>query len=166
MAGLFISNERASFTAHAPLCGRVMVPFHIGKDTPAFSPLMQTIWMKDVIKENSGPPALGSWGLCLTQSPQYGSHETEIFPGLPWWSEVKNPPASAGETGSIPGPGKIPQPEQLKPMCHSYAEPVLHNHSHHNEKPAPHTIRRSPSLAGTRENSCAAAKTQNAAKDL
>ena len=26
--------------------------------------------------------------------------------GLPWWPSVKNPPANAGEMGSVPGPGR------------------------------------------------------------
>ena len=67
------------------------------------------------------------------------------FPG---GTVVKNPPANAGDTGSIPGPGRSHMPwsnearePQLlsscatttEPMC---LEPVLRNkRSHHNEKP-------------------------------
>ena len=29
------------------------------------------------------------------------------FPGLPWCSVVKNPPANAGDTGSIPDLGRF-----------------------------------------------------------
>ena len=33
----------------------------------------------------------------------------KIYIGLPWWgSVVKNPPANAEDTGSIPGPGRSP----------------------------------------------------------
>jgi len=55
---------------------------------------------------------------------------------------VKNPPANAGDTGSMPGPGKfyMPQSNQAHmpqlPMPASL-EPVLHSkRSHFNEKPA------------------------------
>ena len=45
--------------------------------------------------------------------------------GFPGGSVVKNLPASAGVTGSIPGPGKIPHAsEQLSP-CATTIEPVL-----------------------------------------
>ena len=71
---------------------------------------------------------------------------------------VKNPPASAGDTGSSPGPGRFqvlqsnsaraPQllslrsrarePQLLKPKRR---EPVLCNkRSHRNEKPAQHNV--------------------------
>ena len=61
------------------------------------------------------------------------------FPG---GTVVKNPPASAGDTGSIPGPRRshMPQssearaPQLLKP---TRLEPMLFDkRSHHNEKPA------------------------------
>ena len=69
-----------------------------------------------------------------------------------------NPPASAGDTGSHPGPGRshmlrsnearVPQllrlhsrarePQLLKPAC---LEPVLRNkRSHRNEKPTHHNV--------------------------
>ena len=77
--------------------------------------------------------------------------------GFPGGTVVKNPPANAGDTGSIPGPGRshMPQsneacapqllslqatttearvPQLLKP---ARLEPVLRNkRSHRNEKPA------------------------------
>ena len=60
-------------------------------------------------------------------------------------SVVKNPPASAGDTGSSPGQGtKIPHAaEQLSPCATTTEpanlEPVLCNErSHRNEKPAHH----------------------------
>ena len=95
---------------------------------------------------------------------QYNSDGLKIW----WWdlpggTVVKNPPANAGDTGSIPGPGRShmprsnkarapqllslcsrvrepqllsPQATLLKPAC---LEPVLHNkRSHRNEKPAHH----------------------------
>ena len=47
------------------------------------------------------------------------------FGDLPGGTVVKNPPANAGDTGSIPGLGKIPHAtEQLNP-CATTTEPVL-----------------------------------------
>ena len=66
--------------------------------------------------------------------------ESQDFPG---GAVVKNPPANAGDTGSIPGPGRshmpwskearVPQllslrsrahePQLLKPVCHNYWSP-------------------------------------------
>ena len=40
--------------------------------------------------------------------------------GLPGGAVVENPPASAGNTGSIPGPGRY--------TCHGATEPVRHNY--------------------------------------
>ena len=59
---------------------------------------------------------------------------------LPGGVAVKNLPATAGNTGSIPGPGRSHMlqgnyasvPQLLKGTC---LEPMLHNkRSHHNEK--------------------------------
>ena len=55
---------------------------------------------------------------------------------------VKNLPAHAEDTGSIPGPGRFHMLWATKPMHLSYQvhalEPMLHNkRSHRNEKP-PH----------------------------
>ena len=90
---------------------------------------------------------------------------------------VKNPPVNAGDTGSIPGPGRshmpgsgwahVPQllslrsracaPQLLKPTS---LEPVLCNkRSHDNERPA-HRNEEWPPLAATRESPCAATQTQ------
>ena len=58
---------------------------------------------------------------------------------------VKNPPANAGDMGSIPGPGRFHmmwsnyahEPLLLEPVC---PEPAFCNkRSHHNEKPAHHS---------------------------
>ena len=66
-------------------------------------------------------------------------HLHRDFPG---GTVVKSPPASAGDMGSIPGPGgsHMPwsswahAPQLLKPV---HLEPVLRNKkSHRNEKPA------------------------------
>ena len=47
------------------------------------------------------------------------------FPG---GAVVKNPPANAGDTGSIPGPGRSHMPvEQLSP-CATTTEPASHNY--------------------------------------
>ena len=71
-----------------------------------------------------------------------GSRSNERdFPG---GTVVKNPPASAGDTGLSPGPGRshMPRsnwahaPQLLKP---AHLEPVLRDkRSHLNEKPAHH----------------------------
>ena len=44
---------------------------------------------------------------------------------LPGGTVVKNPPASAGETGSSPGPGKIPHAAEQRSPCATTTEPVL-----------------------------------------
>jgi len=69
------------------------------------------------------------------------------FPGGP---VVKNPPANAGDTGSIPGPGRSHMPRrnythcpQLLSQCSRAQEPQLahreltlcNERSHRNEKP-------------------------------
>ena len=88
------------------------------------------------------------------------------FPG---GTVVKNPPAIAGDTGSIPGLGRSHMPwsnlahvpQLLKPVR---LEPVLHNkRSHCNEKPA-HCNKEYPSLAATRESPRAATKTHRSRK--
>ena len=70
----------------------------------------------------------------LFKAKKYGD-----FPGCP---TVKNLPAGAGDTGSIPGPGRshmaqgswLHVPQVQKP---THLEPELHNErSHHNEKPS------------------------------
>ena len=64
--------------------------------------------------------------------------------GFPRGSVVRNLPASAGDMGSIPDPGRFHMPHSnqarvlqvLKPMC---LEPMLcTKRSHHNEKPVQH----------------------------
>ena len=62
---------------------------------------------------------------------------------------AKDLPANAGDTGSVPDPGRSHSCRATKPMRHNYGahelqllglralEPVLSNErSHHNEKPA------------------------------
>ena len=44
--------------------------------------------------------------------------------GFPGSAVVENPPASAGDTGSIPGPGRSHMPEQLS-LCATTTEPVI-----------------------------------------
>ena len=87
---------------------------------------------------------------------------TENFRSFPGGPAVKNPPANAGDTGSIPGPERyyrlqVEQPSlhtttlepvlsglgttTPEPTCHmksSTIEPVLHKRNHGNEKPAHH----------------------------
>ena len=56
------------------------------------------------------------------QTTQSKNRQKRDFPG---GTEVKNPPANAGDTGSSPGPGRFPHAtEQLSP-CATTTEPVL-----------------------------------------
>ena len=102
---------------------------------------------------------------------------------------VKNPPASAGDTGSSPDPGRSHMPRsnqarapQLLSLCFrahepqllsprastsepAPLEPVLRNkRSHRNEKPAHHNKEQPPRPATTRESPCAATNTQRSLK--
>ena len=53
-----------------------------------------------------------------------------LLPGLPCGSVVKNPPANAGDTGSIPGPGRFHMPWSNKQsLCATTTEPVLQSPS-------------------------------------
>ena len=42
------------------------------------------------------------------------------FGGFPGGAVVGNPPANAGDTGSIPGPGRSHMPGATKPVRHNY----------------------------------------------
>ena len=60
------------------------------------------------------------------------SHEKETqlscIPDFPGGTVVKNPPANAGDTGSIPGPGRSHMcAEQLSPQA-TTTEPASHNY--------------------------------------
>ena len=48
------------------------------------------------------------------------SHEPIITVGLPSCSVVKNPPANAGEVGSIPGSGRSPGEGNGNPLQYSF----------------------------------------------
>ena len=78
----------------------------------------------------------------------------------PGGSVVKNLPANAGDTASVPGPGRSQMLRDnsalLKP---SALEPVLRDRIHCNEKPAQHHEEK-PLFATTRESVPAAMKTQ------
>ena len=82
---------------------------------------------------------------------------------------VKNPPANAGDTGSIPGPGRSHMPRSNRahaPQLLKTArlEPMLRNkRSHCSEKP---TLcnEEQPPLVATRESPRAATKTQRSQK--
>ena len=64
----------------------------------------------------------------------------ELLLDFPDSTVDKNPPANAGDTGSIPGLRRYHTPwvtkayelQLLKPLC---LDPVLHKRSHRNEKP-------------------------------
>ena len=43
----------------------------------------------------------------------------DILLGFPGGSVVKNPPANAGDAGSIPGPGRYPAEENGNPLQYS-----------------------------------------------
>ena len=86
--------------------------------------------------------------------------------GFPGGSVVKNPPANAGDTGSVPNLGRSHMPRQLNP-CFTIAEPVLlspgtttseaghlepllcSKRSHRDEKQSPST-REQPLFSATR----------------
>ena len=55
-------------------------------------------------------------GVFLTSTVQV-KHKFWDFPSGP---VVKNPPANAGDTGSIPGPGRSHMPRATKPVHHDY----------------------------------------------
>ena len=78
----------------------------------------------------------------------------------PWWLSGKEPAANAGDTASVPGPGRSQMLRDnsalLKP---SALDPVLHDRIHCNEKPAQHHEEK-PLFATTRESVPAAMKTQ------
>ena len=85
--------------------------------------------------------------------PQHGLQE-KARRDLPGGPVVKNPPANAGDTGLIPGPGRshmprsteVRAPQLLKP---AHLEPLLCNkRSHRKEKPT-HCSEEQPSLPTT-----------------
>ena len=45
-----------------------------------------------------------------------------VYAGLPWWSLVKNLPASAGKTGFNPWSGEIPQAAEQQTSCTTTTE--------------------------------------------
>ena len=45
--------------------------------------------------------------------------------GVPGGAVVKNPPASAGDTGSSPGPGRFHMPAEQLSRCTTTTEPAL-----------------------------------------
>ena len=56
--------------------------------------------------------------------------------GLPWWYSGLESDASAGDMGSIPGPGRFHMPQSLRVTTTETHTPVLHiKRSHCNEKP-------------------------------
>ena len=63
--------------------------------------------------------------------------------GFPCGPVVKNPPANAGDTGLISGPGNPTRLGTTEPVCHNFwahvlepLKPMLHNKRSGNEKPA------------------------------
>ena len=59
----------------------------------------------------------------------------EHLQGFPGDAVVENPPANAGDTGSIPDPGRSHMRRVTKPVCHKYwacaLEPASHNYLAH-----------------------------------
>ena len=45
--------------------------------------------------------------------------------GFPGGAEVGNLPANAGDTGSIPGPGRFPHATEQLSLCATTTEPAL-----------------------------------------
>ena len=114
----------------------------------------------------------------LTSPPQQETTQSQGFPGS---SVVKNTPANAGDTGSIPGPGRShmpwsnqvcePQllslcyrdwnPQLLKPVCPAACAPQekpLQREAHASQVKSG---TRSPPLAAVRESPCTAMKAQS-----
>ena len=80
---------------------------------------------------------------------------------------VKNLPANAGGTGSIPGSGKIPHAEEQLSPCAPTTEPMcleslLHNKTNHDSEKATHCHQRGSPLTATGEKACTAVKTSTA----
>ena len=71
-------------------------------------------------------------------------HSRWLFLNFPSGLVVKNRPANAVDTGSIPSLGRFHMPQATKPVYHSFQSPhtwgpVLHNQRRHcNEKPEHH----------------------------
>ena len=64
-------------------------------------------------------------------------HKKNTLLGFPGGSVDKKPPASEGDTGLIPGPGRSQVAMEQLSLCTTTIEPVLHNKRNHcNEKPA------------------------------
>ena len=62
--------------------------------------------------------------------------------GFPGGSVVKNPPANAGDTGSIPGPGRPHTPQTTKPHSHcAWALSPRLTATEALEPPSPHSAR-------------------------
>ena len=104
-----------------------------------------------------------------------------VYRDFPGGAVVKNLPANAGDTGSIPGLGISHMPwsnearaPQLLSLCSrahepqllklARLEPMLYNkRSHHNKKHR-HRNEEQPQLTAARESPCAATKTQRSQK--
>ena len=64
-------------------------------------------------------------GRCkLTKTQQYLGKSNWIRSGFPDGSEVKNPPANAGDASSIPGSGRSPGGGKSNPLQYSCLEKV------------------------------------------
>ena len=90
----------------------------------------------------------------------------------------RNLPANAGDTGSVPGLGRLHMQRATKPVRHnswacmlqllkpSCLEPALHSkRSHRGEKPA-HLKEEEPPLPASRESPRTATKTQSNEKEI
>ena len=104
--------------------------------------------------------------------------QKRVYRDFPGGTVVKNPPANAGDTGSIPGTGRSHMPRSsLGPASHNYwahvlqllkptcLEPTLHNKRSHLNKHA-HRKEEWPPLPATRESPRAATKTQRSQKNF
>ena len=115
-----------------------------------------------------------NWSM-VTESDSDGRRLPVTWKGIrgafPGGAVNSNPPANAGDVGSIPGPGRLHICRATKSVHHSYwslvmqllkpvqLEPMLRNKRHHRrEKLASWSWRVAP-LAATRESSHAAMKT-------
>ena len=118
---------------------------------------------------------------CTQQLTSPSQEETTQSQGFPGSLVVKNTPANAGDTGSIPGPGRSHMPwsnqvcePQLLSLCHQarnpqLLKPVCPAACAPQEKPLQREARapqvesgtRSPPLAAVRESPCTAMKAQS-----
>ena len=79
-------------------------------------------------------------------------------------SLVKNPPAKAGDTGSIPDPGRFPHAEQQLSRHVTTIEPVPHDSRGHCHEKLTHLNKRVAPIHRQLEKACTAVNNQHSQK--